>query len=149
MDTSSLKYFITVAQLQHMSRAAEQLNITQPSLSASIKRLESELGYRLFDRTKHGIRLNEYGRIFLKGVTESDAIMNRCLAEMETLKKASLSLVRLSCSNSPSNSRLIDLLLSEGMIFLLLHRCASLAVKRDSGTVYIARFSPSYCLPWP
>ena len=115
MDTSSLKYFMVVAQMQHMSRAAEQLNITQPSLSASIKRLESEIGYQLFDRTKHGIQLNEYGHIFLNGIMESESIMSACMTEMETLKKASMNLVRLSCSNSPSNARLIDLLLSEGM----------------------------------
>lgn len=115
MDTSSLKYFITVAKLQHMSRAAEQLNITQPSLSASIKRLESDLGFQLFDRTRHGIQLNEYGRLYLKAVLESEAIMERCLTEMEAIKKASMDLMRLSCSNSPSNARLIDSLLSEGV----------------------------------
>lgn len=65
MDVSALKYFIVAAQTEHMSRAAEKLNITQPSLSASIKRLEADIGFQLFDRTGRGIRLNEYGRIFL------------------------------------------------------------------------------------
>lgn len=115
MDTSTLKYFITVARTQHMSRAAQQLNITQPSLSTSIRRLEAELGFRLFDRTGRGIRLNEYGEIFLKGVTAAESILDGCLAEMEELKRASVNFVRLACSNSPTNSRLIDLLLSKGM----------------------------------
>lgn len=114
MDTSSLKYFIVTAKMQHMSRAAEFLNITQPSLSASIKRLESEVGFELFDRTKRGISLNEYGKIYLKGVLEAEAAIKRSMAEMDTLKKASASLVRLSCSGSPENSSLIDLLLSTG-----------------------------------
>jgi len=115
MDTSSLKYFITAARTQNMSRAAEQLNITQPSLSASIKRLENEIGFRLFDRTKHGIVLNDYGRIYLKGVLEADAIMRNCMEEMEKIKKASLGLIRLSCSNSSKNSVLIDELLADGV----------------------------------
>lgn len=51
MDVSALKYFIAAAQTEHMSRAAEKLNITQPSLSASIKRLEADIGFQLFDRT--------------------------------------------------------------------------------------------------
>lgn len=115
MDTSTLKYFITVARTQHMSRAAQQLNITQPSLSTSIRRLEADIGFRLFDRTGRGIRLNEYGEIFLKGVTAAESILDGCLAEMEELKRASVNFVRLACSNSPTNSRLIDLLLSKGM----------------------------------
>lgn len=114
MDTSALKYFIVVAQTEHMSRAAEKLNITQPSLSASIRRLEADIGFQLFDRTGRGIRLNEYGRIFLQGVSEAENIMNSCLTEMEEKKRASVNFIRLACSNSPTNSRLIDLLLSEG-----------------------------------
>ena len=48
MDTATLKYFITVAQTQHMSKAAQKLNITQPSLSTSIRRLEADIGYQLW-----------------------------------------------------------------------------------------------------
>lgn len=115
MDTASLKYFIVTAELQHMSRAAEQLNITQPSLSASIKRLENEIGFELFDRNKRGITLNEYGKMYLKGVLEAESAINGALAEMEALRKASASLIRLSCSGSPGNSALIDRLLSDGI----------------------------------
>ncbi|WP_294144229.1 LysR family transcriptional regulator [uncultured Clostridium sp.] len=115
MDTATLKYFIAVAQTQHMSKAAQKLNITQPSLSTSIRRLEADIGYQLFDRTGRGIQLNEYGKIFLEGVTAADHIMSSCLSEMEELKKNSVSFVRMACSNSPTNSQLIDLLLSKGM----------------------------------
>jgi DNA-binding transcriptional LysR family regulator len=115
MDVSALKYFIVAAQTEHMSRAAEKLNITQPSLSASIKRLEADIGFQLFDRTGRGIRLNEYGRIFFDAVLRADAIMETCMAEMEEKRKASDSFIRLACSGSEANSRLIDLLLSQGV----------------------------------
>ncbi len=115
MDTATLKYFIAVAQTQHMSKAAQKLNITQPSLSTSIRRLETDIGYQLFDRTGRGIQLNEYGKIFLEGVMAAENIMSSCLNEMQELKNSSVSFVRIACSNSPANSQLIDLLLSKGM----------------------------------
>lgn len=114
MDISALKYFQTAAELQHMNRAAQKLNITQPSLSASIRRLESEIGFPLFDRTGRGIVLNDYGQIFLRAVNEIDTVMEDCLAEMRELREHSVSLIRLACSNSPVNSRLIDRLLENG-----------------------------------
>jgi DNA-binding transcriptional LysR family regulator len=61
MELLQLRHFQIVARLQHISRAAEELNITQPSLSIMISRLEDELGVRLFDRKGRSIKLNEAG----------------------------------------------------------------------------------------
>ncbi|GMA57787.1 hypothetical protein GCM10025858_22900 [Alicyclobacillus sacchari] len=51
MELLQLEYFQTVARLQHMTKAAEELQIAQPSLSKTISRLEEDLGVPLFDRT--------------------------------------------------------------------------------------------------
>jgi DNA-binding transcriptional LysR family regulator len=68
MELQQLKYFQTVARLQHFTRAAEELYISQPSLSRSIARLEEELGAPLFDREGRQVRLNRLGQTFLKRV---------------------------------------------------------------------------------
>ena len=49
MELLQLKYFQTVARLEHMTKAAEELHIAQPSLSKTIARLEKDLGVPLFD----------------------------------------------------------------------------------------------------
>ncbi|HEY4385385.1 MAG TPA: LysR family transcriptional regulator [Ktedonobacteraceae bacterium] len=68
MDLLQLKYFQTVARLEHMTQAAHQLCISQPSLSQTIAHLEEELGVPLFDRQGRQIRLNPFGRVFLQHV---------------------------------------------------------------------------------
>lgn len=114
MDISNLKYFTVLAREQHMGRAAEELNITQPSLSVSIRRLEAELGYQLFDRVGRGMRLNEYGRIYLKGVTAALDSISLSMAEMDEYRKSTARLLTLSCSGSVRNSKLIDHLIEQG-----------------------------------
>ena len=56
MDLTQLHQFITVAECQNVSQAAHKLYITQPALSRSISRLESELEVRLFDRKSNSDR---------------------------------------------------------------------------------------------
>jgi DNA-binding transcriptional LysR family regulator len=80
MELQQLKYFQTVARLEHMTRAAEELHITQPSLSITIGRLEDALGVPLFDRYGRQIKLNEYGKIFLKRI-------ERAFSELEEGKR--------------------------------------------------------------
>lgn len=63
MNFLQLKYFKTVAELEHITNAADQLYISQPALSKSIHLLEQEVGYPLFERAGTGIQLNENGRI--------------------------------------------------------------------------------------
>lgn len=65
MELLQLRYFLEVAQSEHMTRSAEKLHIAQPSLSQSIRRLEAELGVPLFAAKGRNIVLTEYGR-FLK-----------------------------------------------------------------------------------
>lgn len=64
MNLSQLQYFCKLAELQHYTRAAEQLYITQPTLSNSISRLEDELGIPLFVRDGRNVRLTKYGAEF-------------------------------------------------------------------------------------
>ncbi|WP_459501862.1 LysR family transcriptional regulator [Bacillus sp. C1] len=68
MELLQLKYFQTVAKLEHMTKAAEELRIAQPSLSKTIARLEKDLGVPLFDRQGRKITLNSFGKVFLKRV---------------------------------------------------------------------------------
>ncbi|AZN42568.1 LysR family transcriptional regulator [Paenibacillus albus] len=68
MEILQLRYFLATAKLEQMTKAAEQLNIAQPSLSKTIARLEEQIGIPLFDRNGRNIRLNAYGQAFLKRV---------------------------------------------------------------------------------
>lgn len=65
MTFDDLKFFFEIARCGNYSRAAENLNITQPNLTKHITRLEQELGIRLFDRSTHHCRLTEDGAIFM------------------------------------------------------------------------------------
>jgi DNA-binding transcriptional LysR family regulator len=81
VDLLQLRYFQSVARYEHMSRAAEELRIAQPSLSRAIARLEAELGSPLFDRQGRRIRLNQYGTVFLRHV-------DRALSELDDGRRA-------------------------------------------------------------
>jgi DNA-binding transcriptional LysR family regulator len=62
---TDITYFIEVAQTQNISRAAERLGITQPSLSSAMKRLEDSLGVTLFIRGRSGVQLTKAGKELL------------------------------------------------------------------------------------
>lgn len=64
MEIQQLEYFKVVAEMQHMTHAAERLNISQPALSKSISNIEQEIGVPLFDRQGRSISLNRYGKLF-------------------------------------------------------------------------------------
>lgn len=62
MTLNELKYAIAVAQLRHFGKAAEKCQISQPSLSVAIKKLEQDLGVQIFERKNTEISLTPIGQ---------------------------------------------------------------------------------------
>ena len=79
MELLQLQYFKTIAECQHITNAANKLMISQPSLSNTLSRIESELGVKLFDRQGRNIVLNNYGRIVLEHT-------NNILRELDNIR---------------------------------------------------------------
>ena len=85
MDLRVLRYFLVVAGCRSFTKAANSLHVSQPALSFAVKKLESELEARLFDRGKNGLVLNGNGRRALARATEilngAEAVSFRRYAE--------------------------------------------------------------------
>jgi LysR family hydrogen peroxide-inducible transcriptional activator len=65
MELQQLRYFCAIADTGSFTRAAQQTHVSQPSLSQQLRKLEDELGARLFDRLGRKVQLTEVGRSFL------------------------------------------------------------------------------------
>ena len=87
MDITALEYFKIIAESGSLTKAAQQLHITQPAMSAMLKKLEEELGVELFDRSPNRIHLNKAGEVALVHV-------NTILRNVEQLKADVLSAAR-------------------------------------------------------
>src|SRR5688500_1132876 len=77
ITSRQLKAFLLTARHESFSRAAEQLFITQSGMSVLVRELESQLGFRLFERTTRKVKLTEFGSKFLP-------IADRSLLELES-----------------------------------------------------------------
>jgi DNA-binding transcriptional LysR family regulator len=74
MELRHLRYFVGVAEMENVSRAALRLHVSQPALSAQIRDLEHEIGFLLLERTAKSVRLTKAGRAFLD---EARAVLQR------------------------------------------------------------------------
>lgn len=83
MNLSQLYYFRKLAELQHYTKAAKELFITQPTLSGSISSLEQELGVSLFQKAGRNVELTKYGAEFLKYVNASLEQLDKGIAIMK------------------------------------------------------------------
>ena len=66
MELTALRQFVVIAEAGHITRAAQQLGVTQPALSAMLKKLEAEVGAPLLDRIGRGVLLTDAGKVFLE-----------------------------------------------------------------------------------
>ena len=97
METHQLRYFLAVAQTGRFTQAARQCNVSQPSLSIQIAKLEDELGGLLFERTRKGGRLTARGEAFLPRVRAILEQMEKAQEDAKALSGLSLGKVRLGC----------------------------------------------------
>ncbi|MGY8663938.1 LysR family transcriptional regulator [Bradyrhizobium sp. UFLA05-109] len=95
MTLEQLRIFVAVAECEHVTRGAQQLNLTQSATSAAIAALEERYATKLFDRIGRRIALTEAGRLFLK---EAKAVLARAsdaakvLTDLADLTQGSLAL---------------------------------------------------------
>ncbi|WP_405386499.1 LysR family transcriptional regulator [Streptomyces sp. NBC_01102] len=88
MHFQQLTYFVAVAEAKHFTRAAEEVHVSQPSLSQQIKALENELGAELFSRARGNIALTDAGEALLP-------LARRILADADTARHEVQELVQL------------------------------------------------------
>ena len=85
MEIRTLRYFLAVAREENMTRAAEQLHVTQPTLSKALKALEDELGKKLFTRHSFSIRLTEEGLLLRNRAEDLVSMADRIEKEFVSL----------------------------------------------------------------
>lgn len=85
MEIRELQWFVALAESEHVTSAAERLNIAQPTLSRAIARLEKRVGVPLFDRQQNRLRLNKYGEVFRAHVVRAISEIDRAEQRIATL----------------------------------------------------------------
>ena len=92
----TLEYFLKCAEMQHLTRAAAELRVSQPSLTRTIKSLEKEIDAPLFQKRGRNIVLTRYGEILKLHTEHILAELAACEAEIKNAKGINETTVRLS-----------------------------------------------------
>lgn len=97
MDLRVLRYFLTVAKEQSFTKAAKQLNITQPTLSRQLAALEEELGAKLFDRSGHSITLTNEGLLLKRRALEIVDLEDKIISEFHGSQESIEGKITIGC----------------------------------------------------
>lgn len=100
MEIRVLRYFLEVAREENMTRAAETLHVSQPSLSKQLKELERELGKKLFRRGSVGIRLTDEGMLLRKRAEDILDMVDKTTDEFKALDAITGGDVYIGCAES-------------------------------------------------
>ena len=100
MELRVLQYFLAIAREESITKAAEYLHITQPTLSRQIKELEEELGRRLFVRGSRKITLTEEGMLLRKRAEEITALLDKTESEISSAGEAVSGDVFIGCAET-------------------------------------------------
>ena len=110
VDLELYKVFYVVAKNKHMTRASEELHISQPAISQSIKKLEDQLGGTLFLRSNKGMELTEEGKMFYEYVKGALELIGNAENEFTSFKDLSKGEIKVGCSTTLTKLILMDTL---------------------------------------
>ena len=108
VDLELYRVFYTVAKNGHMTKASEELHISQPAISQSIRKLESQLGGTLFLRSNKGMELTEEGKMFYEYVKGALELINNAENEFTSFKDLSKGEIKIGCSTTLTKLVLLD-----------------------------------------
>ena len=100
MELRTLEYFMEIAREGNMSRAAERLHVSQPSLSKQMKALEEELGKKLFVRDHTGLSLTDEGMLLRKRAEDILGMVRKTTDELQALDDITGGDVQIGCAES-------------------------------------------------
>ena len=104
------RIFYVVAKHKHMTKASEELHISQPAISQSIKKLEDQLGGTLFLRSNKGMELTEEGKMFFEYIKGALELINNAENEFTSFKDLSKGEIKIGCSTTLTKLILLDAL---------------------------------------
>ncbi|MFE3444903.1 LysR family transcriptional regulator [Nocardia sp. NPDC059180] len=110
VDTRLLRYFAVVADEGNLSRAAERLYVSQPSLTKQIRRLEELLGVPLFVRSRAGMTLTEPGQVLARSVPSLLVDWQRVVTEVKTAAAEHARVLRVGFLASAANEATPDII---------------------------------------
>ncbi|MFC5470011.1 LysR family transcriptional regulator [Cohnella suwonensis] len=100
MELRQLQYFVQVARLQHVTKAAEELHVAQSAVSRQIHRLEEELGVRLFMQRGRNVQLTPVGQLFLRRAETVLGDLDRAVLEIHEFLDPEVGEIRLGFPHS-------------------------------------------------
>ena len=112
VDLELYRVFYIVAKNKHMTKASEELHISQPAISQSIKKLENQLGGTLFLRSNRGMELTEEGKMFYEYIKGALELINNAENEFTSFKELSKGEIKIGCSTTLTKIVLMDILKS-------------------------------------
>ena len=110
IDLELYRVFYTVAKHKHMTKASEELHISQPAISQSIKKLEDQLGGTLFLRSNKGMELTEEGKMLYEYIKGALELINNAENDFTSFKDLSKGEIKIGCSTTLTKLILMDAL---------------------------------------
>ncbi len=100
MEIRVLRYFLEVAREGNITRAAERLHVSQPTLSKQLKDLEGELGKKLFVRSNYSVKLTDEGMLLRKRAEDILDMVDKTADEFKALGEITGGDIRIGCAES-------------------------------------------------